>query len=229
LLLSSLSRALPVSSGVPTSADFNAIWNTAEGGKPSGSPWSTWAGTGDELRIKKINLEPLFYRLVLIDHDAANPAYYSIDSTGINTVPAGGLGLNSYYFDGTIVGLHNPSGIDQTKYMLKRDISFVFEAGNWSGAIVGGQSINPLADFFAAKGAIFYASVNSPGAQSGGSTFSALVAMYSFMFDYTLWANECPHFDTHGTSSSPEATLLYEIGGQSHSLDVFSGASGLIK
>ena len=30
------------------------------------------------------------------------------------------------------------------------------------------------------------------------SQFGVMISMYTFMFDYTFWANECPHFDYHG-------------------------------
>jgi len=205
------------------------VWAAAEGAKPSSQTWAAWSGSGADLCIKKINLEPLFYNLILINHDTSSLATYSIDSTSTNTVAVGGLGWNKYYFSGTVVGLHSPNGAVQTKYLLQRDISFVFEGGFWNGMIGGGQSVNALADMFAAQASVFYNSANNPGAQSGGTVYSALVAMYTFMFNYTLWSNECPHFDPHGTSSSPEATLLYQVGGNSQALSTFTGSGGLIK
>jgi type II secretory pathway pseudopilin PulG len=233
MIVSSLGRALPiVSSNNLPDAEFNAIWNTAEGAKPSTSTWTSWAGNGDDLRIKKLNLEPLFYQLILIDHDTANPALFSIDSTSTNTVPTGGLGWNKYYLDGTVVGLHDGAGLVQTRYLLQRSISFVFESDAWSGPVQGGQSIEPLADAFAVQAASFYASANNPAPNNGGaSPYSVLVLMYSFLYDYTLWANECPHFDDHGTSSSPEVTLLKAVIGPSAngSLGAVSGAGGLLK
>lgn len=229
ILVSSLAQALPVSSGVPSSTEFNALWATADGAKPVSETWTPWSGSGADLCIKKINLESLFYNLILINHDTANLATYSIDSTSTSTVAVGGLGWNRYYFAGSVVGLHSPNGAVQTKYLLQRDISFVFEGGFWNGMIGGGQSVNALADMFAAQASVFYNSANNPLAQSGGTVYSALVAMYTFMFNYTLWANECPHFDPHGTSSSPEATLLYEVGGNSQALATFTGSGGLIK
>src|SRR6266542_62615 len=104
IIVSSLSGALPLSSGVPSSNEFNAIWNTADGAKPATSTWTTWAGNGDDLRIKRLNLEPLFHQLILFDRDpATNQVRFSIDSAGTNTVPA--VGFNRYYLDGTVVGL----------------------------------------------------------------------------------------------------------------------------
>jgi prepilin-type N-terminal cleavage/methylation domain-containing protein len=232
MIVSSLGLSLPiVSSNNLLDAEFDAIWNTVEGAKPSTSTWTSWAGNGNDLRIKKLNLEPLFFQLILIDHDSANPALFSIDSTSTTNVPTGGLGWNKYYLDGTVVGLHNASGIVQTKYLIKRSISFLFESGAWAGGIQGGQSLDPLADAFAAQASSFYTSTNNPALNNGGaSPFSVLVLMYSFLYDFTLWANECPHFDLHGTSTSPEYTLLKYVGGDpSGTLKAVSGSGGLLK
>jgi prepilin-type N-terminal cleavage/methylation domain-containing protein len=227
MIVSSLARALPVSSGVPSSTEFNAIWDTPDDAKPS--TWTAWPGSGDDVHIRRFNLEPLFHQLILINHDRTRLGMFSIDSTNTFPVPTDGLGTNGYYFDGTVVGLHNENGVVQTRYLLKRSISFIFESGAWEGQVSGGQTLDPLAGNFAAQASNFYLSPSNPGAQSGASVFSALVAMYTFMFDYTLWANECPHFDNHGTSTSPEYQILYEVGGPSQNLDTFSGTTGLLK
>ena len=53
-----------------------------------------------------------------------------------------------------------------------------------------------------------------------------MIAMYTFMFDYTLWANECPHFDDHGDggspSSIPEYILLHNQGQNNGGIDKYS-------
>src|SRR5207245_3528179 len=107
MIVSSLSRALPIATGVPTSTEFNAIWSTSEGAKPTTATWTSWAGTGDDLRIKKLNLQPLFYQVILVDHrsDTNTPPWFSIDNSSTNAVPQGALGLNRYYIDGSVLGL----------------------------------------------------------------------------------------------------------------------------
>src|SRR5262245_44241417 len=117
LLISSQAKALPVSSGIPSSAEFNAIWDAPEGIKPSGSTWASWTGKGDDLRIKKLNLEPLFYQLILVNHDKAAVGRFSIDGSAAFPVPTTN-GWSSYYMDGTAVGLHDASGALQTRYVL---------------------------------------------------------------------------------------------------------------
>ena len=108
------------------SAEFNAIWNAPEGAKPASATWTAWPGSADDLRIKKLNLGPLFYQLILINHDAS-VGTFSVDGSAAMLVPAGGLGWNSYYLDGTVLGLHDTSGVVQTRYLLKRSIQFFLD------------------------------------------------------------------------------------------------------
>ena len=228
MILSSIAGNLPVSSS-DNNSDFQAIWETPEGSRPS--PWGS-GPKGDDLLIKKCDLGSLFYQLLLVNRDPTNQASFSIDST--NTVVlfpnTAGLG-DQYYLDGTAVGLYDCSRALQTKYLLKNSISFVFEFCSWSGGLQsqGGQ-VDPLAPIFFNQAYNFYHATNNPAGNNGGaSVFSVLVTMYTFMFDYTLWADECPHFDTHGTASSPEYTLLYNVGGNAQTLDSVSGSGGLLK
>ena len=55
-----------------------------------------------------------------------------------------------------------------------------------------------------------------------------MISMYTFMFDYTYWANECPHFNYHGNpnpNSVPEYVLLHNQGQSSTgNIDQFSSA-----
>jgi type II secretory pathway pseudopilin PulG len=227
MIVSSLARALPVSTGIPTSNEFNAIWITAESAKPTTATWTNWAGKGDDLRIKKLNLEPLFYQLILVDHtgDTNNRPQFSIDSSIPALVPSGALGLNKYYLDGSVVGLHGGSGQVQSRQLLKRNISFLFESSAWRGQVQGDQQA------FSASGADFYNHAvtffnhqTNPHASSGGSQYGVMIAMYTFMFDYTYWANECPHFSYHANpiNSVPEYKLLDNQGANNGNVDGFS-------
>src|SRR5439155_3894460 len=109
MIVSSLSKDLPVVTGIPASSEFNAIWDTPDGAKPSTLTWTSWSGSGDDLRIKKLNLQPQFYQLILINHDTTRVGRYSIDSNPANGlgVTAGGAGTNSFFLDGSVVGLHD--------------------------------------------------------------------------------------------------------------------------
>ena len=228
MIVSSLARALPasVTNGVPSATDFSNIWNAAENTVPTGSPFAGWQGTGEDLRIKKLNLEPLFYQLILVNHssDTNNAPRFSIDNSSAAGVPIGPLGQNRYYLDGSIVGLHDSSQV-QSRQLLKRNISFLFESGTWRGQIQGdNQSFSASGADFYNHALTFFSRPNNPWAAQGASQWGVMIAMYTFMFDYTFWANECPHFDYHGNNAAsvPEYVLLNNQGQNSGNVDQFS-------
>jgi type II secretory pathway pseudopilin PulG len=230
LFVSALAGALPIASGVPSGAEFNAIWNTAEGAKPS--TWTSWAGSGDDLRIKRLNLEPLFHRLILVNRDINNPAFFSIESTNTMAVPTNprGLGWDRYYLDGTIVTLNATNGVVASRYRLKRSMSLVFDSSAWpdeespSGPAYSGQGaefVNHVLGFSSAP--------LNPYAGKGGTQIGIIIGMYTFMFDYALWAkpwDECPHFPWHGQSgSNPQGVPEYDMLDKNRgNIDAFSKA-----
>ena len=245
MIVSSLSSALPFPSGLLSSSDFDPIWNAPDGATPS--TWTTWAGTGDDLRIKKINLEPLFHQLILFNHDPPNDdpardAPFSIDRMTTTRVAAGQAwrGGNSYYLEGSDVWLLDSNFNVRTRYLLSRNISFIFESGSWRGQIQGGETFSDsngdTASDFLKLATAFYSSPVNPGANLGASPSAVLVTMYTFMFDYVFWATECPHFDYHGEtagtpSNLPEFNMLNDIGDETAtgSIGKYAGAGGLLK
>jgi len=230
IIVSSMSGNLPIStSDNVNDADFQAIWDTPERAKPPTPSWSTWPN-GEDVVIKKLNFEPLFHQLILIDHDNAADPRYSIESGITNTVPVGGLGWNSHYLDGSALSLHGADEVVQVRHILTGSISFVFENGGWRGQVEGGQTASATALDFLHKATLFFNSAPNTGVNQGASQYSVIVTMYTFMFDYTLWANEQPCFNRHGSSSlPPEYELLYNIGGNSRALHAYSGAGVLLK
>lgn len=234
LLVSTIATPLPAISSRPTLAAFNDIWNTQPGAKPS--TWTTWPGNGNDLVIQRISLDSLFHRLVLVNRDPVNACSFSINGT--NTAPLimtgnNGTISNAFYLDGSVVGLCSSNGTPLTRYVLTRDIGFVFESDLWQGQI-GGSDINgTLANNFASQAAAFLNSNWFTGAQKGSDQQGVLLDMYTFMYDYTMWANECPwHFNTHGGTSvnqPPEYSLLDAVGGNSKLLDSASGQNELLK
>jgi len=243
MILSCLAGQLPVVSG-DDNPDFQAIWDAPEGAKPSSSTWNNWAGKGEDLLIQKLNLEPLFHQLILVDADKSG-IKFSIDSTSSIVSSAGSW--NAYYFDGTVLGLYDCKTNPQTSYLLQRNISFAFESCVWRGQIQGAGvrlessgsgSSSVTASNFVNSATAFYNGGRNPDAQSGASQTSVLVAMYTFMFDYVFWATECPyHFDWHGygassISSLPEYQMLNDMGAKCNGckgIDSFSGPNGLLK
>ena len=244
MIVSSLATALP--SGLPSgrlsSSDFDPIWNTPEGAKPS--TWTAWAGSGEDLRIKKLNLEPLFHQLILFSHDPTNiPAPFSIDRGTTNIVGSGPPGWNKYYLESSDLWLLNSNTNLQTRYLLNRSLSFIFESGSWRGQIQGGETFNDTngvaASAFLTLAKTFYnKSVSTAATGTGASPSAVLVTMYTFMFDYVFWATQCPQFDYHGypggtPTGLPEYNMLDQMGQNSSpggaSVDAYSGNNGLLK
>jgi len=64
LILSSIGLALPagIVSGVPSSTDFNAIWNWNDAGSalPASSTWSGWPGKAEDIKLQRVSL-PSFH------------------------------------------------------------------------------------------------------------------------------------------------------------------------
>ena len=86
----------------------------------------------------------------------------------------------------------------QTRHLLTSDISFVFENGTWIGGHWPRGNASGLPDTFARNATQFLNAPWNPTAMQGATQRPVLSAISSFMLNYTLWANECPHFDYHG-------------------------------
>ncbi|HVR35840.1 MAG TPA: prepilin-type N-terminal cleavage/methylation domain-containing protein [Methylomirabilota bacterium] len=231
MIVSSLSQALPVASGILASNEFNDIWNTAENTKPA--TWTGWSGKGEDLRIKKINLEPMFHRIMLVNRDTNGAAHFAIDSTNTLSVPTGPVGVDAYYLGGSVLGLHDAGGSILTRYLIKRDNSFVFERGQWTGWIGPGDPYFDISDEFAKEAAAFLESTWNEDSKKGASQTGVLVGMYVFMFDYALWAEQCPNFSRHGLggniSSVPEYAILDALGRNQAGGILYDASQNLLK
>ncbi len=239
IIVSTIGRDLPVATGRPSSEVFNDIWDTPEGGKPA--RWQRWAGTGDDLVIQRINFEPLFHRLILLNRDVRTLGYptFSIDSTStMPLAPGGGNQWDRYYLDGSIVSFCDSNSTPVLRFPLTRDFSYVFEGSIWQDQISGDDSSEVTARDFANLSALFLAAQWYPGAnQPGrGDQQGALVAMFNFMLDFALWANQFPHFPSHGANATqvPEYELLEDIVGTGSGINAkgflnnFTGPNGLL-
>jgi type II secretory pathway pseudopilin PulG len=220
--------------GYLSDGDFNALWNTPEGGRPIAGAWANWNGAGDDFLAQRIDYAPSFHHLVLVNRDAVSPSFTLNGSSPITVAnnTNNNVGWDSYYLDGSVVDLCDTNGTTMTRHVLTRDISFVFEDGSWRTQIMGLSTGNYLADDFGDKAAAFLAANWYSGAFKGADQQAALVAMYSFMCTYTLWANQWPHFPSHGISSAeqvPEFLMLKSVADANKPLDAVTGASGLLK
>lgn len=208
MIVSSLSADLP---GASSPANFADIWNTVPGTIPS--TWTGWPGRGDDLLIARLNLQPLFCQLLLVNRDTNTAAYTDAAFTvngGPTSVMDGGSISNAYYLSGSVVSLLNIySGSTnlQTSFILTRSRSFVHDRGFWGGedGIGPGTGISGtgLAALFTATSRSFIAAAdsqhNSVISGAGGDQEQVLAAMINFMSIYALWAAE--QYSLHGMSA----------------------------
>jgi prepilin-type N-terminal cleavage/methylation domain-containing protein len=217
--------------GALSDAEFDFLWNTPDASLPAGGMLASWNGRGDDLLIQRIDYAPLFYRLVLVNRDTNNNASFRINGGAANPLVYAGppnLGWEAYYLQGTAVSLCNGAGVPATRLVLSRDMGFVFEANMWRDQIMGMGFADSQPDDFAAKAKVFLEAEWNTNARQGGANTAdqqtVLSAMYSFMYTYTLWANQRPHFPYHGAPQQqvPEFEMLQDVADDNKFLDVFT-------
>jgi prepilin-type N-terminal cleavage/methylation domain-containing protein len=232
LVVSTIAKALPFTNGPLSSANFNSVWNASQGTLPSF--FSTWTGKPDDLVIQRITLDPLFHRLILVNRDktSTTTAAFSINSTNPFsnvTLTNGGGGWSSYYLDGTTVCLW-VGGTLTNRFVLTRDTSRTFEAGQWGGLPSGsGEDSSGTAQSFVNTAKAFISTAAIPGSHQGADTQGALSSFYTFMYAYTLWANGCPHFQYSGSGTIKEAgewKILDFLGGNGATVGSINGTTG---
>lgn len=224
MILSSLSGALPLSSGTPLAAVFNQIWNTPPETVPSG--WTNYAGAGEDLLIQRMNLRPLFQRLVLVNNDERNPpGRFSIDGSAPREVLATGTGWDAYYLTGTVLGLHRPDGTNlvlQMQEVLSGDVSYIYEHGYWQTQLYHGRRRVGRGLQFAEAVQYFLNQPRNPGADFGASPQAVMDQMYMYLFIYTLWANDTPCFSRSGSVNLVQVPQYQMLGNARTLLDQVS-------
>ncbi len=104
MLVSSLGRNLPITTGMPLASDFDALWNAP----PGTVPWTGWNGDPYDVKIQRVNLSPLFVKLVLTTYNSATNGQYSIEPAppnATNQVPFNS-GFGAYFLKGTTLKLY---------------------------------------------------------------------------------------------------------------------------
>lgn len=164
-----------------TTTEFNRLWEAAEGTVPAGWP-GDWSQPGSSLRIQRLNLTPLFHRLVVQDVSGNGTARISIDDAAPFTIPS--QGWDSHYFAGTGIGFYE-NGALKARDLLIEPRSYVHELGAWRDQLCEGrQGLSPR--FARALDRFLHARQN-PG--STGPTTGSVAASYSrYAMTYTTWA-----------------------------------------
>jgi prepilin-type N-terminal cleavage/methylation domain-containing protein len=215
MVVSSIART-----NVPSGIDFNETWNWNNVLNPTAKPasWSTFPGNGDDVCIERINIQSLFYQLILVNRDQAPPgatnAPFNINGTYppyiiTNLAYANGSIFSDWYLAGTTLGLwstnNNSSGTNALAitYIINQNSSFVFENGTWNLQIQGCLSCtnapppssisNGLASAYNQAAISFFNSLWNSGTVANGGKGATQTAVLSafgnYMMDYTMWAD----------------------------------------
>ena len=134
IFLSSLGVPLPptvVSNGLPTSADFNALWNCPAGTIPTNVPWSNpnWTGNPNDITIQRLDLSYLFAHIVLVNLDPTNATFSINGSAPVNIGPTNTI--NSYFLTATVLNLYLANTNLEASQIINHDCSWVFSGGGW--------------------------------------------------------------------------------------------------
>ena len=223
-IVSTIARALPYANGALSTANFNSLWNVVPGAVPA--YLAGWSGNGNDLVIQRFSVDPLFHHLILTTRDSSTAAGYSINSVSTySAVPNGAAGTNTYFLDGTTVGLW-VNGTLTNRFVLTRDTSFTFEAGTWRDQLTGsGTDNSETAQSFSIQAAMF-AQAGIPGGHQGADTQGALSSFYDFMLAYTIWANKCPHFQFIGNGTQDADYQILNTLGAGGTAGIINGATG---
>lgn len=196
-----LARLLIVSSidaknGVPglAQADFQATWNwdpAVNATLPTTTGWTGWKGNGYDVVIQRISLDNLFHRIMLSSTN--NSFSYSINGA----LGAATRKFDSYFIDGSVLGLYTSANAVQTTELILSDFSRFYLGTQWNDAPGPGPpnqtsiSLDNLAALFA----------GSPAATQdprGDNTFGAAGGLIAYMTAYASWAAMSPCFSYGG-------------------------------
>jgi hypothetical protein len=232
-VVSTIANSLPYLNGPISTADFNSVWNDAPHSTPSYLSGQGWTGRPDDLVVARISLDPLFHHLILTTRDTSGMAHYSVqpDNT-LGAVPNNGTGWDSYYLHNTPVSLWSGTTTLTNTFLLAGDKGYTWDGGMWQMGPSGASSDNSsLATNYVAQAAQFLGTPIPPNAANGPSAQGVVAAFCTFMYSYTIWANECPHFYTSASSlgQATDYQLLNALAANNGIIDAAAGQNGLLK
>jgi type II secretory pathway pseudopilin PulG len=232
MIVSSLGKPLPaaVTNGVYGSVAngyFTNLWNAVERTVPSDTAWSGWTGRAEDVIVQRVNLSPLFVRLLLNKYNTSSYGYYTVDGTDGTTAPTSVTNVDGYFIQGSVLTLYtNAPGTSvsyatniDTKLILNSDTSLVFEQGKWRGYIEGASTGNGAADAGDIVSRFLAATPNTNAAQTFGNAQQVIVVgdMLAFMSNYNIWAYS-NNFDKNAaiyktTLQNLEPTMMSDMRG----------------
>lgn len=197
MIISCTSGQLPFT--VLDADEFGELWDSPDGTLPAGPPWTGWDGDPHDVKVHRINLAPLFVRLVLstyLPFGSGNLGYYSFEGKGpINAAPATPPFFSAYFLRGTELNLRSTNVLttppDHT-HLLQEDTSFVYENGVWQSSIIGPMPMIGIGDLTNIVDAFLNATPNINSHYYTNTiprTQQVLVVetMIKYMSNYNLW------------------------------------------
>lgn len=161
---------------------FDELWDTPEGSVPAGWP-SEWSGRGGRLLVCRLDLSPLFYRLIVNNLTSGVEPVFSIDDGDTYQLTASAW--STYYFQETAIGFYN-NGQLAGRDLLMDDRSYVYERGQWRGRLRDGKA--DQSSFALALDAFLSSRLN--GGSPPGVTQQAVAGEYHhFALAYATWAH----------------------------------------
>ena len=196
MILSSVGTALPagVVSGTTTAANFTNIWNAADGTVPTAAPaFAGWNGAGNDLKIQRVDLSPLFIELQLSQLVSSRCCpRYSIDANNwTNAIQVSDIIADwpGYFIQNSVLYLYNhgTNGTLDSQQILIRDNSFYYDQDVWRGTI-GGEGFLAGVDI-ASVVSRYLAAYPNVHAQNGTNQQAVVVqSMINYMDRYDDWA-----------------------------------------
>ncbi len=244
MIVSSISTPLPsfVTSGTPSSAVFNNLWNWTDQSVNPPSGWPTsWNNYGRDLLVQRINLAPLFVHLTLQNYPpppvSTIQGQYAIDrwaTLATNAVPNSPYkGVNAYLLKSTVLSLLQDAGSGgtlQADQVLSRDASFFYIQQVWRGTIAYGTNIN-LSGLPAAMGSAFLATAqafnSSPWNTSALGMSPPMVRndMSNFLTAYIAWANAAfpTNVPSYGLAKAAQTAMFNDMTNLVYGLPNYGG------
>jgi type II secretory pathway pseudopilin PulG len=199
MIVSSVAKALP------TLTNFNDIWITSKGSLPSSL--SSWGGRGEDLIVERIELGPLFHKIVLMNGEFAPAvAKYSIDNSVTNSIE-GLTRFSGYFMEGTVLNMFRPDGVVDFREVIQNDFSFAYKNGRW------GSDLGSSGDDDGGFGQLVNRFLQQPvpcDPASGATQRAVVNAFYEYLWGYADWAfgdtsavPPIPPFAGSGSPSTP--------------------------
>ena len=209
MIVGSTRGNLPLVSGAPSAAAFTELWTNAPGQKPT--TWTTYSGNGDDLQVQRINLEPLFCRLILHNLAANGQPRFQISSNALVTLTTNSPARVSYYLKGTVFGLFDTNANLQAREILSGDTYRVFDGSFWRDELIQGRPSVAAASTSGFASQFLAALPPSPAPKWDATPKGVATMFYTYMFAYSAWASETPCFRYDGNGNNkkcPEHNLM---------------------